>query len=133
MDQVRLKHGNTGLFNYLDGTSMSEITDGTANTMVVGEVIDAHTRESSNRWMVGSRHLDSLRSTENPLNTPPGTGPHVLTAYGYSCNGAFGSRHPGGGQFAFADGKVRFVADSIDLALYRALSTRQGGEAVSPQ
>ncbi|MBC8875461.1 MAG: DUF1559 domain-containing protein [Planctomycetes bacterium] len=132
MDQVNLKHGNTGLFNYLAAYNMRDVLDGTSNTMFAGEVIDAHTSQSANRWVVGSRHLDSLRSTENPLNTPPGTGPYTLNAYGYRCNGAFGSKHPGGANFLLADGQVRFLADAIDMYVYRALSTRAGGETVTP-
>jgi hypothetical protein len=30
-----------------------------------------------------------------------------------------------------ADGSVRFVRDSIPLALYRAFSTKSGGESIS--
>ena len=40
------------------------------------------------------------------------------------CNGAFASRHPGGGQFVFGDGRVAFLSDTISQATYRALSTR---------
>jgi prepilin-type processing-associated H-X9-DG protein len=40
------------------------------------------------------------------------------------------SRHPGGVHAALADGSVRFVNESIDLALWRALSTRAGNEPV---
>jgi prepilin-type N-terminal cleavage/methylation domain-containing protein/prepilin-type processing-associated H-X9-DG protein len=130
MSQQNLKHGNTGMFNYLIAYQMRHVLDGTAQTFFAGEVLDSDTRESSNRWVVASRHLDSLRSTENPLNTPPGTG-IVLTAYGYSCNGAFGSLHPGGGNFVFVDGHVQFISETIDLATYRALSTREGYESVS--
>ena len=42
-----------------------------------------------------------------------------------------GSRHPGGANVALADGSVRFVKDTINLAGWRALGTRNGGEVVS--
>ena len=41
------------------------------------------------------------------------------------------SAHPGGVNLAFGDGSVRFVKDSIALSVWRALSTRNGGEIVS--
>jgi prepilin-type N-terminal cleavage/methylation domain-containing protein/prepilin-type processing-associated H-X9-DG protein len=44
---------------------------------------------------------------------------------------AFGSGHPGGANFAFADGHVRFLRDTASLKTLRDLSTRRGGEVVS--
>jgi prepilin-type processing-associated H-X9-DG protein len=41
------------------------------------------------------------------------------------------SYHPGGVNVGFADGTVRFMSQAIDLALWRALATRDGGEVVS--
>jgi prepilin-type processing-associated H-X9-DG protein len=41
------------------------------------------------------------------------------------------SAHPGGVNVAFGDGSVRFMKDSIALSVWRALSTRNGGEVVS--
>ena len=38
------------------------------------------------------------------------------------------SWHTGGVQTLLADGSVRFISDSIDLAIWRGLGTRQGGE-----
>jgi prepilin-type N-terminal cleavage/methylation domain-containing protein/prepilin-type processing-associated H-X9-DG protein len=45
------------------------------------------------------------------------------------------SRHPGGVNVLMADGSVQFVFDGIDLAVWRALSTRNGNETldVPPQ
>jgi hypothetical protein len=47
--------------------------------------------------------------------------------------GFFAARsfHTGGVQGVWADGSVRWIADNIDLAVYRALHTRNGGETVS--
>jgi prepilin-type N-terminal cleavage/methylation domain-containing protein/prepilin-type processing-associated H-X9-DG protein len=50
--------------------------------------------------------------------------------YGLRQNG-FGSKHPGGANFAFADGSVRFLSDSMTLITLQALSTRGGGEPIS--
>jgi prepilin-type processing-associated H-X9-DG protein len=41
------------------------------------------------------------------------------------------SAHPGGVNLGFGDGSVRFMKDSIALSVWRALSTRNGGEVVS--
>lgn len=81
--------------------------------------------------MIASRHTDSLRATENPLNTPI-SAPIYLDAYGLKVNGAFSSQHPNGALFAFGDGHVQFYSDNINLTLYRALSTRDGGESEQP-
>ena len=44
---------------------------------------------------------------------------------------AFRSNHPGGGNFAFADGSVKFIKDSVNYQAYRALGTRAGAETLS--
>jgi prepilin-type N-terminal cleavage/methylation domain-containing protein/prepilin-type processing-associated H-X9-DG protein len=131
IDEFKVKCYNNGMFLYVRTRSTADVTDGLSNTMFVGETIASDTIESANRWVVGSRHLDSLRSTDNPMNTPPGQGV-VVDLYGYKANGAFASRHLGGSQFAFGDGHVQFLSENIALPVYRGLSTIAGGESVSP-
>ncbi|MGD9724587.1 MAG: DUF1559 domain-containing protein [Pirellulales bacterium] len=41
---------------------------------------------------------------------------------------AFGSNHPGGANFCFADGSLRYLTDEVALDVLRALCTRAGGE-----
>jgi hypothetical protein len=131
IDQIKVKHYNNGMFLYRTVKSASDVKDGLSNTMFAGETIEGHTLESANCWTVAARHLHSMRSTDNPLNTPPGEGVTV-NLYGYKANGAFASRHTGGAWFAFGDGRVDFLSENIDLKTYRALSTRAGGEALKP-
>jgi prepilin-type N-terminal cleavage/methylation domain-containing protein/prepilin-type processing-associated H-X9-DG protein len=42
----------------------------------------------------------------------------------------FGSMHTGGANFAFGDGSVKFLPDSIDVNTYLALGSRNGAETV---
>jgi prepilin-type N-terminal cleavage/methylation domain-containing protein/prepilin-type processing-associated H-X9-DG protein len=85
-----------------------------------------------------------LGSTVRPLNKTPithflfddsaGSGPDNCP--GTLWRGAanmhrvpnFRSDHPGGGNFLYADGSVRFVNEEIDIIAYRAHSTISGGE-----
>jgi prepilin-type N-terminal cleavage/methylation domain-containing protein/prepilin-type processing-associated H-X9-DG protein len=44
--------------------------------------------------------------------------------------GGFGSQHPGGALFAYGDGHVAFLPDSIDLRIYQVLGHRSDGTAI---
>ena len=50
--------------------------------------------------------------------------------FGASAKG-FISRHPGGSNFAFGDGSVHFLKNSINQITYCALGSRAGGEVIS--
>lgn len=121
------KHLNTGVFMYCYPKKIADIKDGTSNMLLAGEVVESHTPQGQNRWMNCGRHTSNHRTTVNPINQPPGTGA-ARTPPTPGTNGAFGSEHPGGANFLLGDGSVRFISETIDLATYRALSTRKGGE-----
>jgi len=121
-----MKHNNNGVFLYKQTIRLAQISDGTSNTFLAGEVYDGHLAINTNRWAIAVRHADTLRTTENPLNTKPGQGVTFTNT-----NGAFGSRHPKGANFVFADAHVQFISDNIPLPIYRALSTRELGETVT--
>ena len=105
----------------------TDITDGLSHTFFVGEVKAADQWESSNIWTYGRLHADTLRTTRNPLNTPPGEG--VISN---RRNGAFGSHHPGGAAFAFGDGRVEFISDSIDNEIYQSAAAIRDGRDITP-
>lgn len=116
-----VKYYNTGAFVYLNTFRVRDIVDGLSHTFFVGEA--SRGDETANRWTIGTRFRDSLRTTMNPLNTPPDVGIHYL-----GDNGAFRSEHPGGAMFALGDGSVDFVNEAISGDVYQALATRAGGD-----
>ncbi len=83
----------------------------------------------------------STPSTPGPHALPPGTPwPDTSDYKAWTLNipvykeyGQWGFRsfHPGGANFVFGDGSVKFIKESIDLATFRALGTRNFGEVIS--
>jgi len=126
----RVKWDNSGMFVYRDPMRPADALDGLTNVMFTGEVIEAHIPKSSNRWITAGRHQDTLRSTENPINTQPGLG-ITTSPYGDPLSGAFGSRHPGGANFGFGDGSVHFLSETMDIEVYRLLGRRASNLAKS--
>jgi prepilin-type processing-associated H-X9-DG protein len=123
-------------------TTIAKISaaDGTATTLLVGEMNyglgnyfwstckPAGTlKGGETRWAVGYPGV-TWASAAGALNS---TAQQTLQ-YGffYEEYEAFRSDHPGGANFAFVDGSVRFVDEGIDKAVYRALATRDGGETI---
>lgn len=101
-------HPKAGIFAYNRVTRMRDIRDGTSNTIAVGET------DRPAPWAAGG----------------PGTiRPLVKQPYINGGN-AFGSKSPGGANFLFADGSVRFISENVDPEVLEALSTIAGNEVI---
>ena len=127
---------------------MADVTDGTSNTLFFGErnhvdnVFDALATANGGQQMIGQYGfwhsaaglavVDATMTTLAPLNYRADTSQDWNTC-GCLRTSAFGSQHPGGANFALVDGSVRFLSQSIETTVYRALSTRQGNEVASAQ
>lgn len=120
---------------------MVELSDGLSNTLFIGESLPAqinHMRDTNWYTRYGTQCLSTIIPINYPISeTDPSwcgatsAGPaHSMTNNNVSWG--FKSRHPGGVNFAFADGSVRFVSQSIDHKLYQLLGCRNDGQPASP-
>lgn len=112
-----------GVFTTRSKTRFSDITDGSSNTLLFGEVmggkaIDASTPHVSFAW-IGCGLLPTFPGLANPDGTPR----RVWSS--------FNSEHPGGiVQFVLADGSVRKISPQIEFGAYVSLSGMHDGMRV---
>jgi prepilin-type processing-associated H-X9-DG protein len=69
--------------------------------------------------------MNAYRKLASPSNDPTSTNYNL----NYQVCYGFMSRHTGGCNMAACDGSVHFVNQEIDMTLYQALATIDGGEA----
>jgi len=137
-------HGNSpnsgdisGMFSRFGlRVNMASVKDGTANTILVGEILPECTDHREGWWSHnGSGNAHS--STSVPLNdmtTCPNSNkisnPACTTQSNWNYSWGFRSQHPGGAQFLLVDGSSRFLSDSIDYMMYQRLGGRRDGQEV---
>ncbi len=124
--------------------NMGGLSDGTSNTIVLGErqffdpVFDSQTwkpdRIRNWGWTWFGAQGDNFLGTGVPINfrLPANfmsLGGSQQLLYEDRIN-AFGSMHTGGAQFTRGDGSVTFISQSVSPITFRALGTRAGGEVV---
>ncbi|RUL87508.1 DUF1559 domain-containing protein [Tautonia sociabilis] len=128
-----------GFFAYrirgIGKVDMASVRDGTSNTIIVGEVLPYQTADSNFYMNNGSTFGTTVPinwKTERVTCTDGRTfgSADWQCRFSYASKGAK-SQHPGGANFLFADGSVKFLKESINLVTYCALGSRKGGEVVS--
>jgi prepilin-type processing-associated H-X9-DG protein len=98
------------LFPGAGSAKIADVTDGTANTLMVVEV--------ANLEVPWTAPLDlDVRTMSLRINDPKRPG--------------ISSKHPGGANVGFADGSTRFAWDSISPGNLRSLMTIAGGEGIA--
>jgi len=107
----KLDDKGAGFFAYDRGTRIRDITDGTSNTLMTGEV-----SKDRGGWIQGGPATIRPVSQKPYINGPDG----------------WGGGWRGGSHFGLADGSVRFISENIDPSVMEALTTIRGGEVVNP-
>jgi len=132
-----------GFFDYR-GTqqpaTIASVTDGTSNTVLAGEVLPSRAADSNFWFQNGGVHgltipINWNSNTVDPnsancVNNWQGASAPLGCRFGAAAKG-FASLHPGGANFLFGDGSVRFLKQSVSIAIQAALGSRAGGEVIS--
>jgi len=118
-----------GVFYHNSVTRIRDLTDGTSNTLVIGEhrtdtrsiITTAGEPEWHSTW------VGYIAGGEEPAPRILGVSDHTPNHPSLHMDD-FHSWHTGGVHLLFGDGRVRFLTENIDTNLWKALATRNGGE-----
>jgi len=102
---------------------VKDYLDGTSKTLFLGEITGGAPESKEGYTWVQFNLFDTSQGINGP-NTIPGEGTFIpFLADGKK---SFSGYHPDGCHFAFVDGSAHFLAQDIDAAALRSLTTRRG-------
>jgi prepilin-type N-terminal cleavage/methylation domain-containing protein len=128
--------GGRGIMYYNSDTDMGDITDGTSNTLAIGEVRGYQPRCRNAmtdivdwrgmRWEISTSTLLPINAIEARTDCAAGQAG--------TCSGCrwenMASFHVGGTQALLADGAVRFLSENIDATTFRNLGAIGDGAVI---
>lgn len=119
-------NNRTGMLYFASKVRVGDATDGTSNTMMVGE--RGHDADLSYGWkLCGGAEGDCWLGAGNGLSAAQFSSGTLNDSLN---DNHFWSWHVGGCHFLLADGSVRFLSNNISNVTFQALATRNGGEVV---
>ena len=131
----RAAQTNDGPFIHNQTRTFADITDGTSNTVFLGErnfkdPIFESTGDNLRYWgwYAFGAEGDVLLSAAERINWKM---PALTQEYYDLRINVFGSHHSGGANFAMGDGSVRFIRESTDLLTLQRLCMHQDGNVVT--
>ena len=110
-----------------------QIRDGLSNTIFFGETRPACAAHHAQGWL-RSNSGQGLSTTLVPINTDTCSTDSAASGCARPCNWnyelGFRSRHIGGATFAFGDGSVHFLPETIDHLTYQRLGAKSDRQPV---
>ena len=126
-----------GILTANSSITFSQISDGSSNTLLIGERYSfdpewpVYTDKRGWAWSDALSLQNCLSGVDEPINyqLPEGSGPNPGNFLTNKKINSFGSGHPGGANFALADGSVHYLSNTgaADLEVLERLAVRNDG------
>jgi prepilin-type processing-associated H-X9-DG protein len=113
------KNDADGMMYHRTAVKPGDVTDGLSNTLLVGEVV-AGLEGTYSGYFWPSWNVLHTRNGINAMRPENFTWLQAV--------GSFGSYHPGGCHFVFADGSAHFLSENIHPVTLAAITTRATGD-----
>lgn len=135
---------NDGIFYPYETVAMRDITDGTSQTLAIGERTYSLRAFFAGAFYTGTEPYqrnrkvcsNAAKNMRHGITTPQAAGYYVQAQeFPRGANRSvlyndlfWGSEHPGGAHFAYADGSVHFLSEDTSRPILLNMASRNGGE-----